>query len=124
MLFSVFIVLFLLTITACKNNDKPALKDYEITHEEEFGGIYIKSTIDDFNNLGFEYGDSVDIVFSNGKELKKIERYYPSSQICSHCGKTYRVGRSETYRCPHCKLIIDRDYNAAINILNYGVANN
>ena len=59
-----------------------------------------------------------------GKELKKIERYYPSSQTCSHCGKTYRVGKSETYRCPHCKLIIDRDYNAAINILNYGLAHN
>ena len=59
-----------------------------------------------------------------GKELKKIERYYPSSQTCSHCGKTYRVGKSESYRCPHCKLIIDRDYNAAINILNYGLAHN
>lgn len=59
-----------------------------------------------------------------GKELKKIDRYYPSSQICSCCGKTYRVGKSETYRCPHCKLIIDRDYNAAINILNYGKAHN
>jgi putative transposase len=58
------------------------------------------------------------------KELKKIERYYPSSQTCSHCGKTYKVGKSETYRCPHCKLIIDRDYNAAINILNYGLAHN
>ena len=59
-----------------------------------------------------------------GKKLKKIERYYPSSQICSHCGKTYKVGKSETYRCPHCKLIIDRDYNAAINILNYGLTHN
>jgi putative transposase len=59
-----------------------------------------------------------------GKELKKIERYYPSSQTCSNCGKTYKVGKSETYRCPHCKLIIDRDYNAAINILNYGLAHN
>ena len=59
-----------------------------------------------------------------GKELKKIERYYPSSQTCSHCGKTYTIGKSETYRCPHCKLIIDRDYNAAINILNYGLSHN
>ena len=55
---------------------------------------------------------------------EKIDRYYPSSQTCSHCGKTYRVGKSEIYRCPHCKLIIDRDYNAAINILNYGLAHN
>jgi len=59
-----------------------------------------------------------------GKILKKINRYYPSSQTCSRCGKTYRVGKSETYRCPHCKLVIDRDYNAAINILNYGINHN
>ncbi|MDY2727883.1 MAG: zinc ribbon domain-containing protein [Candidatus Onthovivens sp.] len=34
--------------------------------------------------------------------------------------KVDAVSSSETYKCPHCKLIIDRDYNAAINILNYG----
>ena len=59
-----------------------------------------------------------------GKELKKIDRYYPSSQTCSKCGKTYKVKANEIYKCPHCKLIIDRDYNAAINILNYGIAHN
>ena len=59
-----------------------------------------------------------------GKELKKIDRYYASSQTCSVCGKTYKVLASEIYKCPHCKLIIDRDYNAAINILNYGIAHN
>ncbi len=59
-----------------------------------------------------------------GKILKKIDRYYPSSQTCNKCGKTYKVKSNEIYRCPHCKLIIDRDYNAAINILNYGIAHN
>ena len=59
-----------------------------------------------------------------GKTLKKINRYFASSQTCSRCGKTYRVESSETYKCPHCKLIIDRDYNAAINILNYGISHN
>ena len=59
-----------------------------------------------------------------GKILKKIDRYYPSSQTCSKCGKIYKVKSNEIYRCPHCKLIIDRDYNAAINILNYGIAHN
>ena len=58
------------------------------------------------------------------KELKKINRYYASSQICSVCGNVYKVLASEVYKCPHCKLIIDRDYNAAINILNYGIAHN
>ena len=58
------------------------------------------------------------------KNLHIIERYYASSQTCSVCGKTYKVGSSEIYKCPHCKLVIDRDYNAAINILNYGIAHN
>ena len=59
-----------------------------------------------------------------GKTLKKINRYFASSQTCSRCGKTYRVESSETYKCPHCKLIIDRDYNTAINILNYDKCHN
>ena len=59
-----------------------------------------------------------------GKKFKKIDRYYPSSQTCSNCGKIYKVKSSEIYRCPHCKLVIDRDYNAAKNILNYGLVHN
>ena len=58
------------------------------------------------------------------KSLKMIDRYYPSSKTCSKCGKTYNVKASEIYKCPHCKLTIDRDFNAAINILNYGIAHN
>ena len=46
-----------------------ALVDCGLQHELEFGGVYITSTIDDFNALGYEYGDSVDIRFSNGYDL-------------------------------------------------------
>ncbi|MBR3305369.1 MAG: tyrosine-protein phosphatase [Christensenellaceae bacterium] len=46
-----------------------------ISHEEEFGGIYIKITIDDFNDMGFRYGDSVDLSFSNGFIMKDIPYY-------------------------------------------------
>ena len=46
-----------------------------IQHEPEFGGVYIKITIDDFNQLGFTYGDSVDVVFSNGYALEDIPYY-------------------------------------------------
>ena len=59
-----------------------------------------------------------------GKTLKKIDRYYASSQTCSNCGKTYKVKSNEVYKCPHCSLVIDRDYNAAKNILNYGLTHN
>ena len=58
-----------------------------------------------------------------GKELSVIDRYYPSSQICHVCG--YRDGKkSEDIRswiCPHCHSELDRDINAAINILNEGL---
>ncbi|MBQ5342552.1 MAG: hypothetical protein J6Z24_03745, partial [Oscillospiraceae bacterium] len=32
--------------------DVPALRDYGVEHEPEFGGIYITATIDYFNSLG------------------------------------------------------------------------
>ena len=43
-----------------------------IIHEPEFGGIYIKKTIEDFNDLGFEFGDSVTLEFSNGYSIESL----------------------------------------------------
>ena len=52
-----------------------SLNSDTILHEEEFGGVYIDCTIEDFNALGFVYGDSVDVTFSNGYVLKDIPYY-------------------------------------------------
>ncbi len=42
-----------------------------------------------------------------------------TSQQCSGCGRMVRKSLSErTHTCPHCKLVLDRDENAAKNILN------
>ena len=69
----------LLTISGCqtKTPDKEdiSLKDTTIQHEPEFGGVYIEIGIDDFNQLGFTYGDSVDVSFSNGYTLEDIPYY-------------------------------------------------
>ncbi len=58
-----------------------------------------------------------------GKKISVIDRYYPSSQICHVCGN--RDGKkSEDIRewiCPKCGSELDRDVNAAINILNEGL---
>ena len=44
---------------------------------------------------------------------------YNTSQECSGCGIKVPKGLSErVHRCPHCGLIVDRDLNAARNILN------
>ena len=46
---------------------------------------------------------------------------YNTSQQCSGCGKLVPKPLEErTHRCPHCGLVIDRDHNAAINILQAG----
>ena len=56
-----------------------------------------------------------------GKYLVKVDKWYPSSQICSCCGKKQKMMLSErTYRCS-CGMKMDRDHNAAINILNEGL---
>ncbi len=54
-----------------------------------------------------------------GRQLIKISRWYPSSQLCSFCGNRQKIPLStRIYRCEHCGNTMDRDYNAAINIKN------
>lgn len=47
----------------------------KVIENEEFGDIYIGVTIDEFNDMGFSFGDSVDIVFDNGTRLEDIPYY-------------------------------------------------
>jgi putative transposase len=61
---------------------------------------------------------------SFGKKVYKAPKFYPSTQKCSNCGKVktkkdkMKLGES-VYKCNSCKLIIDRDENAAINLFNF-----
>ena len=58
-----------------------------------------------------------------GKKLSVIDRYYPSSQVCHCCG--HKDGKKDenvrNWICPECHSELDRDVNAAINILNEGL---
>lgn len=59
-----------------------------------------------------------------GIELIKADRFYPSSKTCSHCGcinKGLKLS-DRTFVCPDCGFVIDRDYNAAINLMNYSIS--
>ena len=66
-------------LCACQKEEQvqpePKIENCGIIHETEFGGVYIKSTIDDFNKLGFVYGDSVNVEFSNGFKLEDVPYY-------------------------------------------------
>lgn len=54
-----------------------------------------------------------------GSSLHVIDRWFPSSQLCSNCGSKQSMPlKVRQYDCPSCNLSIDRDLNASINILN------
>lgn len=61
-----------------------------------------------------------------GNNLIKIDKYFPSSKTCSKCGqiKNDLTLNDRIYHCDNCKSMIDRDLNAAINILNKGLGSN
>ena len=59
-----------------------------------------------------------------GKEVVAIDRFYPSSQLCSACGAQWSGTKDLSVRewtCPQCGAQHDRDINAAKNILNEGL---
>ena len=58
-----------------------------------------------------------------GREIIKIDTWFPSSQICSNCG--HKDGKKalsiREWTCSKCGTHHERDINAAINILNEGL---
>ena len=54
----------------------------------------------------------------NNIKLIIADRFYPSSKLCSCCGnKKAKLSLSErTYICDKCGAVIDRDYNASLNL--------
>lgn len=56
------------------------------------------------------------------RSLQLVSRFYPSSQLCSHCGaqnKEMKKLNRRTFVCHTCGFSLDRDLNAAINIDNF-----
>ena len=62
------------------------------------------------------------IAFKRGKQVVKIDRWYPSSQLCSGCGFQNKALtlRDRAWTCPHCGTQHQRDHNAAKNIKTAG----
>lgn len=73
------------------------IKNLSISENTKFDSVMINYSISDFNNLGFAFGDSVNIAFSNGKSIDDVPYYngfyvkngqpilvgYPTSKILS-----------------------------------------
>lgn len=59
-----------------------------------------------------------------GKIVVEVDRFFPSSQLCSSCGAQWPGTKDLSVRewiCPVCGAAHDRDVNAAKNILNEGL---
>ena len=58
-----------------------------------------------------------------GRTVVYVDRFYPSSKTCNHCGyikKDLKLSDRQ-WVCPVCGETIERDYNAALNILDEGL---
>lgn len=58
-----------------------------------------------------------------GVRLIVADRFYPSSKLCSDCGhkKPDLKLSDRVYRCTECGTVMDRDLNAAVNLMQYGM---
>ena len=56
----------------------------------------------------------------HNKNIKLVNAYY-TTKTCSNCGNVQDIGKSKIYECIECEKVLERDYNAAKNILLKGL---
>jgi len=117
-------------------------KDFLHKKSTEIANQYDMVCVEDLNirslsNKGFGngkatldngYGMFLDMLaykmHDRGKQLVRIDKWFPSSQMCSCCGIVHPEVKDLTVRkwvCPDCGGEHDRDINAAINIRSEGI---
>ena len=82
----------------------------------EIANQYDVVCVESLNMLEYKLKDS-------GKYFVKVDKWYPSSQICHYCGARHPEMKDLSIRIMRCScgLLMNRDQNAAINIRNEGL---
>lgn len=60
----------------------------------------------------------IDKCSEKGIELRQVDRWYPSSKLCSNCGgkKIALLLSERIFSCDNCDTVLDRDFNASLNL--------
>ena len=109
-------------------NKRPKIicvEDLDVKQMQESDNKYVRKGLHQ-NPFAKLLNKLIDRCQKIGINIVKADRYYSSSKICNQCGyKKIDLKLSDrTYICPNCGLIINRDYNAAINLKKYVTINN
>ena len=84
------------------------------------GGLHLGKGVHD-NGYGLFLSMLEYKLEERGKYLIKVDCYFASSKICSVCGKKKEeLSLSDRIYCCECGNRMDRDVNAAVNIMNEG----
>ncbi|MCR5175034.1 MAG: tyrosine-protein phosphatase [Oscillospiraceae bacterium] len=73
---ALLLAVLLTALTGCAGIKKTVTTgNVGVLKDTEFGNVYLDLTIDEFNQKGFAFGDSIDVTFSNGFKLEDIPYY-------------------------------------------------
>jgi len=112
-----------LTTKLVKENDIICIEDLKVSemlHDKKNKNLH--KSISDASFYEFKRQLQYKTLW-NDKILSIIDKYFPSSKLCSDCGFKYDNLTLDIreWQCNNCGSIHDRDINAAINILNEGL---
>ena len=94
-----------------------------VTEDLNLKGMVQKGTASLRRSLAHSLmGEVIRQVSYKAQKHVMVDRFFPSSKRCSSCGfvKASLELSERTYRCEACGLVIDRDYNASLNLMQAG----
>ncbi len=110
-----------LSTLLASDHDVIIIEDLNIDGMKRFNGGIAKTITLDFS--WGEFARMLDYKLERlGKHIVKVDRFYPSSKLCSNCGYKHDALKlsEREWTCPGCGTRHDRDVNAARNLLAEG----
>jgi putative transposase len=109
-------VLHELTDYLTRNHDRIVIEDLNVS-----GMVKNRKLARSISDVGFgEFRRQLEYkAFFRGCELVVADMFFPSSKMCSGCGVVHDMPLGNREMNCDCGTVLDRDHNAAINLMNY-----